>query len=309
VTAAERTSGSTEGTRRGGTRYRQRLAQAIDRRVRRWIPSTALLSRNRLFRASSWLPDLFARAVLRVLTRQPLPPLPLIVRTGVGNSILFPHYWYLTASAPLWMYYFANRYAGLDSTIVDIGSGAGRSAVGLRDFEYLGERFRGRYLGFDVDPEMIGWCQAHFPVDRFSFMTVDMASTVYNPAGSASSRPRLDCPDGTADLVYSQSLFSHLLEEGVRHYLSESHRMLKPGGWMLMTFFCLDDLERLGLMGGRWTFSHSVGAARVENADYPESAVGYTRSWMVQAAQSAGFAEANVSLPNFQSTIVCRKGA
>jgi len=290
------------------TPSRRSLAQALNRRVRRWIPSTALLSRGWLFRVISWLPDLFARAVLGLLTRQPLPPLPLIVRTGVGNSILFPHYYYLTASAPIWMYFFANRYAGLDSTIVDIGSGVGKSAVGLRDGDYMGARFRGRYLGFDVDPEMVAWCGAHFPSDRFSFTRVDAASTVYNPAGST-ARPRLECPDGTADLVFSQSLFSHLLEEDLRHYLAESHRMLKPGGWMLMTFFCLDDLEGRGLMEGRWTFSHPLGPARVENPRYPESAVAYTRPWMIEAARSAGFAEADVILPNYQSTIACRKGA
>jgi SAM-dependent methyltransferase len=308
VSATEQGRGSAVEACHGGPPSRPSFAQALNRRLRRWIPSTALLSRGWPFRVISWLPDLFARAVLGLLTRQPLPPLPLMVRTGVGNSILFPHYYYLTASAPIWMYFFANRYAGLDSTIVDIGSGVGKSAVGLRDGAYMGERFRGRYLGFDVDPEMVTWCRAHFPADRFSFTRVDVASTVYNPAGSA-SRPRLECPDGTADLVFSQSLFSHLLEEDLRHYLAESHRMLKPGGWMLMTFFCLDDLEGLGLMEGRWTFSHSVGAARVENARYPESAVSYTRSWMVDAARSAGFAEADVILPNYQSTIACRKGA
>jgi SAM-dependent methyltransferase len=308
MTAAERGNDSAIQASQGGTPSGPSFTRALNRQVRRWIPSTALLSRGLLFRAISWLPDFFARAVLGRLTRQPLPPLPLIVRTGVGNSILFPHYYYLTASAPIWMYFFANRYAGLDSTIVDIGSGVGKSAVGLRDSNYMGESFRGRYLGFDVDPEMVAWCSAHFPADRFTFTRVDAASTVYNPAGSA-SRPGLKCPDGTADLVFSQSLFSHLLEDDLRHYLAESHRMLKPGGWMLMTFFCLDDLKRLDFMEGRWTFSHTVGAARVENPRYPESAVAYTGAWMIEAARSAGFAEADVILPNYQSTIACRKGA
>lgn len=307
MSAPGQDSGSAVQANGDATPSRPNFSLAVNRRVRRWIPSTALLSRGWLFRVVAWLPDLFARAVLGLLTRQPLPPLRLIVRTGVGNSIVFPHYYYLTASAPIWMYFFANRYAGFDSTIVDIGSGVGKSAVSLRDANYMGERFRGRYLGFDVDPEMVAWCRQHFPADRFLFSRVDMASTVYNPAGSA-SRTRLDCQDGTADLVFSQSLFSHLLEEDLRHYLAESHRMLKPGGWMLMTFFCLDDLDHLGLLGGRWTFNHSVGPARVESPRYPESAVAYTRSWMIEAARSAGFAEADVILPSYQSTIACRKG-
>ncbi len=284
------------------------VSAAVNRRIRRWVPSTALLSRGWVFRVASWIPDRLARAFLGLLTKQPLPPLPLIVRTGVGNSVLFPHLYYLTASSPIWMYFFSNRYADLNSTVVDIGCGVGKSAVGLRDANYMGEEFCGQYLGFDVDPDMVDWCRAHFPADRFTFYRVDSASTVYNPAGRA-SRPHLECADNTADLVFSQSLFSHLLEEDIRHYLAESYRMLKPGGWMLMTFFCLDDLEELNLMEGRWTFRHAVGSARVENLRYPESAVAYTRSWMIEAALSAGFAEADVILPNYQSTIACRTGS
>jgi hypothetical protein len=41
----------------------------------------------------------------------------------------------------------------------------------------------------------------------------------------------------------------------------------------------------------------------------PESAVSHPRPWMIEAARSAGFAEADVILPNYQSTIACRKGA
>ena len=195
--------------------------ERLNRRVRRWVPSTAVLSRSWLFRLTSWLPDLIARTILHLFTDQPLPPLRLIVRTGVGNSILFPHYYYLTASTPLWMWMFSDRYACLDSTVVDIGSGVGKSAVSLRDGDYLGQHFRGQYLGFDVDPEMIAWCQTHFPVDRFTFTHVDVASTVYNPAGTT-SHPHFECPNNTADLVFSQSLFSHLLEEDIRHYLRKA---------------------------------------------------------------------------------------
>ena len=83
--------------------------------------------------------------------------------------------------------------------------------------------------------------------------------------------------------------------------------MLKPGGWMLMTFFCLDDLEQLGLLGDRWTFQYEIGDARVENERYPESAVACTQAWMVEAARKVGLVEGDVILPSYQSTIACRK--
>lgn len=279
----------------------------LDRFLRRIVPSTALISRSAAGAPVLAAADGLGRGMLRVFSRQPLPPLRYIVRTGVGNSIFFPHYYYLTASWPIWMYFFSRGIASLDSRIVDIGSGVGKSAVALRDFGYNGERFRGHYHGFDVDRGMVEWSRAHFPADRFTFTWLDMNSQVYNPGGSVGNRPPLEYQAGTADLVFSQSLFSHLLEEDIRHYLRESVRLLRPGGVMSMTFFCLDDLEALGLLGGRWTFAHDLGAARVENLKYPESAVAYRREWMLAAAREAGFSSAEVVLPAAQSTLECVK--
>jgi len=282
------------------------MAAKLDRLLRKLVPSTALLSRSAAGSVTLRAADLVARPLLRVFTRQPVPPLRYIVRTGVANSIFFPHNYYLTSSYSLWLYYFAEGLAKLDSHVVDIGSGVGKGAVALRDFHYNGGvRFTGRYYGFDIDPRMVEWCSANFD-ERFQFTWLDVASTVYNPKG-AQAKPRLDVPDGTVDLVFSQSLFSHLLEADIEHYLAESYRMLKPGGAMMMTFFCLEDLEAQGLLGGRWTFQHPMGVARVENLKYPESAVAYPRAWIMEAARRHGFSDVQTVLPAHQSTLKCIK--
>jgi len=267
-----------------------------------------LLSRSPVFAKASRVVDIFVRPFFWLFTNQPLPPLKFIVRTGVGNNVLFPHYYYLTMSFQLWLYFFHRGYATLDSYIVDIGSGIGKSAVALRDFNYMGnERFRGLYHGFDVDPEMVRWCQEHFPADHFEFTLLDMHNKLYNPQGSIENMPSLSCRDGSVDLVFSQSLFSHLLEENIRYYISEGFRVLKPGGVMSMTFFCLDDLEKLQLLGGRWTFRHRLGAAYVEDEYFPESAVAYRTKWMLEVAKNSGFSHARVVLPAYQSTLECIK--
>jgi SAM-dependent methyltransferase len=282
------------------------MAAKLDRLLRKLVPSTALLSRSLPGSATLRVADLVARPLLRIFTHQPVPPLTYIVRTGVSNSIFFPHNYYLTASANMWMYFFAQGYAKLDSTIVDIGSGVGKGAVGLRDFAYNGGvRFAGTYHGFDIDPKMVAWCKENFPGDRFRFTWLDVESTVYNPQGDRMAKPKLDVSDSTADLVFSQSLFSHLLEADIEHYLAESFRMLRPGGSMLMTYFCFEDMEALGLIGGRWTFAHRLGAARVENVKYPESAVAYSREWIEDAARHQGFREVSTVLPAHQSTLMC----
>ena len=282
------------------------IPKKLDRVLRKLVPSTALLSRSAPGAVALTATDLLTRPMLRVFNRRTVPPLRYIVRTGVANSIFFPQDYYLTSSYGTWMYFFATGVAKLDSRIVDIGSGIGKGAVALRDFHYHGIGFTGRYLGFDVDREMVEWCNRNFPAENFRFSWVDAGSTVYNP-GARKEPPRLDVPDGTVDLVYSHSLFSHLLEEDLENYVAESYRMLRPGGTMLMTFFCLDDLEALGLLGGRWTFQHTVGAAKVENARYPESAVAYSREWITDVARRVGFSSVDVILPAHQSTLRCTR--
>jgi SAM-dependent methyltransferase len=216
------------------------------------------------------------------------------VRVVVGNNTFVPHYDYLKFSSPIWLYFFGKGFATFDAHIVEIGSGVGRAVVALRDFHYSDEKFRGFYHGFDIDPEMVRWCQEHFPPERFEFTQLDMHSTLYNPYGAIGNKPRLSCEDNSVDFVFCISLFTHLLEEDVRHYLSESFRILKPGRVMSVTFFCIDDLEQMQLLGGRWTFRHQIGSAYVENRNFPESAVAYRKEWMLELVRSYGFSRVRI---------------
>jgi hypothetical protein len=74
-----------------------------------------------------------------------------------------------------------------------------------------------------------------------------------------------------------------------------------------MTFFCMEDLEKLQLLVGRWSFDHRIGAAYVEDKNFPESAVAYSKGWILEVARSCGFSHARVVLPNYQSTLECIK--
>ncbi|MGR3179735.1 MAG: class I SAM-dependent methyltransferase [Candidatus Anammoxibacter sp.] len=205
------------------------------------------------------------------------------------------------------MYFISMNFVKMDSVIVDIGCGVGKSAVALRDFAYNGKLFEGMYHGYDIDKDMIDWCTSNFPNDKFKFSCLDFKSTIYNPEGNVGAESKLDLKDNVVDLVFSQSLFSHLLEADIRTYLEEAFRVLKSGGIVLMTFFCIDDLKELDLLGGRWTFEHKVGSAFVENIDYPEAAVAYTNEFIIELANSCGFDHAEVILPSAQSTLKCVK--
>ncbi len=278
------------------------MSRILDRILRRIVPSTVLLSRSQVFAATSHAVDVVVRPFVGLFTSQPIPPLRFLVRTGVVNNIFAPHYEFLRTSLPIWLYFFSRKFATLDSRIVEIGSGVGATVVALRNFHYAGERFRGIYHGFDIDQEMVQWCQDNFPPDHFKFTLLDMHSTIYNPSGSIDKKPRLSCEDDSVDLVYSFSLFTHLLEQDIHHYLSESSRVLKPGGAMSMSFFCVDDLEQMQLLGGRWTFRHRLGNAYVESRSFPESAVAYGKEWILEVARSYGFSDIRI-IPGTQSLL------
>jgi len=277
--------------------------------VRRFIPSAVLIARHPLFAVLSRAIDGTYGRYAEWRTGVVMPPVRYMARTGVSNNILFPHFYYATAAHSVWEYFFSHDLARLDSRIVDIGCGCGKSAVTLRDFRYADARFTGHYYGFDIDREQVEWCRRHFPPEHFTFCTVDGRSAVYSGSGRvARGKVLAACTDESMDLVFSQSLFSHLLEEDLERYLRESYRVLRPGGAMCMTFFCMEDLQQLGLLGTRWSFGNRMGRARVENAAFPEAAVAYERADMVDAAKSAGFLFPRVILPSYQSSLLCIKG-
>lgn len=280
----------------------------VEALIRKFVSSTVLIARNPLFSAASHVLDATYGRYAEWRTGVKMPPLRYIVRTGVGNNILFPHLYYATAGHKIWEYFFSAGLANLSSQIVDIGCGCGKSAVVLRDFCYADTRFTGHYYGFDIDANLIEWCRGHFPAAHFTFTLVDGKSTVYPSSGTSQpERSLAACSDNSIDLVFSQSLFSHLLEDDLSHYLRESYRVLKPGGAMCMTFFCLEDIATLGLLGKRWSFQHKVGKAYVENLSFPEAAVGYEREVIVDLAKAVGFSTADVVLPTYQSSLLCKK--
>jgi SAM-dependent methyltransferase len=180
--------------------------------------------------------------------------------------------------------------------LLDIGCGVGRLAAPLT--RYL--RGEGLYEGFDIDPELVAWCERNITRrhPRFRFRAVDVHSKYYRPSGSVSgSAFTFPYEDGSFDLVSATSLFTHLLTRDAENYLRESARVLAPGGTLFATFFLLDD-ESLALQkskqGDRVFRTEPVDAAQgqehhIMRADQPEAAVAYTTGWLRQALARAGF--------------------
>jgi SAM-dependent methyltransferase len=273
-----------------------------DRILRKFLPSVARLSYNPYAKIT-------ANTIAGVLSLpfpefRALPPNHLCIRTGSGNRIFNNHVNFILKSSQCWLTFLSRDYCTRRSDVVELGCGCGGIARALKD-----PWFEGTYVGVDVDEEMIQYCQQDFSDKRFKFILSPHKSATYSPHSlHVPSKTGCDLMIAEAeskDFVYSISLYSHLLEAEVVDYLKETYRILRAGGLMYMTFFCLEHVK----LGRRWTFTHRCGNAYVENARYPEAAVAYRQLYMIETATNCGFRGVTINPPQggAQSELVARK--
>jgi SAM-dependent methyltransferase len=118
--------------------------------------------------------------------------------------------------------------------VLDIGSGNGRTGLGFQSYPI------GQYIGLDAIKKSVRYCRRAFRKDkRFRFVWVDLKNDQYNPKGKIpADRLEVDIPPASVDVVLCMSLFSHLETAAVaRRYVSEIHRVLKPGGRFFSSWF------------------------------------------------------------------------
>lgn len=280
---------------------------SFDRAIRTIFPSTSLLTFNPLFRAAINAFDIVPRLIYPEFRN--LPPNHLRVRIGVGNRILNNQVHFLLHARDFWMFAFSEGLATVHSSILDIGSGCGRWAHWLRDYNFRGRRFDGLYVGIDIDGEAIAWCEKHYDPQRFRFHHSTHPSVSYHQPGKAITQYQVPEPDGTFDLVMSNSLLTHVLEAELENYLQESYRLLKRGGAIMHSHFNLDYPP--ASFGARHTFQHAIGNARVESIEQPEAAVAYRTEHLFKVAREIGFKDCDiVQMPGgaqHQPILLCKK--
>jgi SAM-dependent methyltransferase len=142
-------------------------------------------------------------------------------------------------------------YADLQpsQSVLDIGCGIGRVARALT--QVLSPS--GQYHGFDVDPAAVAWCQqAYRPFENFAFAHAPVGYV--NVKANAPIRGEefvFPYPDATLDLAFSVSVYTHLSQTVIDHYLSETSRVLRPGGLCVNTFFVIDEFAAEAMRTGR----------------------------------------------------------
>lgn len=143
-----------------------------------------------------------------------------------------------------------------ESSLLDVGSGPGRLAIGILD--RVGEIRR--YCGLDVVEESTRWGWKHITPrhPNFQFLHIDVENRRYNP-GVTQSDSDFVFPfgDDEFDIVTLHSVFTHMLTDGVKTYLREFQRMLRPEGKIHLTAFIEENVPDVeenpeGYLGREW---------------------------------------------------------
>jgi SAM-dependent methyltransferase len=131
--------------------------------------------------------------------------------------------------------------------LLDIGCGVGKTA------RFLALDSRIQYVGFDIFKPAIEWCRLAFGEaigPRMRFEHFDGKNKFYNPDGVVKPIDyEFPVEDGSVDVAFASSLFTHLYEEDMRAYLEQTARKLKPKGMALFSIHPLPDTAEQNITG------------------------------------------------------------
>lgn len=237
--------------------------------------------------------SLSLRGLIGKLRRPPPPavyqyrgfaiPLDLLHMTGG-----FPENWDAMEGEHLGHY---KAYAPVEPGhhVMEIGCGIGRDAFLMMDL--LGPK--GTYTGLDIIKPSIDWAQANIAAKRagFKFVHVDVLSPLHNPNGKLQTADvALPARAGTIDRIVLFSVFTHMFEPDIIHYLKEFRRVLRRDGLVMASCFYIDD-ETRETAGPEpiLTFQHAQGdGCFILTKDQPEGAVAYTKEAVDRMIAAAG---------------------
>lgn len=172
---------------------------------------------------------------LKAKSYEPIPPQKLIFYSGSNN---IPHYIdnMLLYSKDIIKQCMLKR----NHKVWEIGCGAGRIANGLS--HYLNRE--GEYVGIDVNPEIINWCNKFISNrhNNFKFARISVDNNYYYEK----SNNKINKYDFSYlgnrqfDCAIAVSVFNHLRIEDTKQYLQEISKRLKIHGIAYLTLFVID---------------------------------------------------------------------
>ena len=190
----------------------------------------------------------------------PVPPAKLIVLvTGSADSAWYTEGGKLGAESIRQTLQESGLEVNRFQTIFDFGCGCGRV---IRHWSSLS----GPTLhGADQNPDLVDWCRRHLPFAKFQSNTLD---------------PRLKYADCQFEFAYALSVFTHMPEDLQQPWMSELWRVLRPGGYLLITtqgnefLSKLTDTESASYSAGRIVVRYGQAAGtNLCSVYHPESYV------------------------------------
>jgi SAM-dependent methyltransferase len=175
-----------------------------------------------------------------------------------------------------------------ESDVLDVGCGVRfTQAIINRDIPIKS------YTGLDVHRPLIEYLQREVDDPRFSFSHWDAHNAKYNPAG-VKITPESRLPvEGTFDVIWLFSVFTHLEPSDANALLAILRRHVRPGGALFFSAF-LDD---------------TVDSFEDRLPDYPLSHPCYAERYLRELVAANGWSVSFVSPPSpehfIQHYLVC----
>ncbi len=178
----------------------------------------------------------------------------------------------------------AERY----DSVFDFGCGCGRVARQL-----ILQRPRPlRYVGIDLHPELIAWCQANLEAAApgFRFHHHDVFDKLANPGAGKAEVLAFPVEDDSVTLFEALSIFTHIPQRHLVFYLREAARVLAGGGEMNASFLLFEKSDFAAL-----AFDPNRNALYIDD-EYPPAAVYFDRRWLQQTLAEVGLTVTRIAM-------------
>lgn len=177
--------------------------------------------------------------------------------------------------------------------VLEIGCGIGRDAIPLT--KILSQN--AKYFGIDIIRPSIEFCvsQISSRYKNFKFIHFDVEDQLHNPSGVRQMIDvALPIADQSIDKVFGWSVFTHMWERDIRHYLKEFYRVLRPGGKALLTCFVLTPeilahVSKADFTRSDLRFDHQINDhCWVNELEFPLGAIGYSPESLRSMVKDSG---------------------
>ncbi|WP_299113619.1 class I SAM-dependent methyltransferase [uncultured Winogradskyella sp.] len=173
-----------------------------------------------------------------------------------------------------------------NDSVLDIGSGVGRSAIALST--YLNSK--GSYDGFDVVKQGVDWCNKGLGKDflNFNFKYVPIFNDLYNTSELKATEFEFPYKEASFSKVFSVSLFTHMQIDEIQHYFHEIYRVLKSDGQCFSTFFFYDETDEVQISTQKdFNFPYKKEDYRLMNETVKSGNIAIHKTKIIQMLEQA----------------------